>query len=588
MTEQGRHVFVCLSAQSALPASLKEMGWKVKLLLTRESAIEALESDYPAVVIIDQHFDGDGFAFCEVLRGKRGYQDKPVLLLIDDIDVETSKALGNADGSEFELNASSPAAISLRLSRMVKTARKAKQNKMALPQQLSITDALTGLHNRQYFKQFLDDNLSRAKQASVPVKGALLLIDIDDFKRINSSFDYQTGDYLLKLLSDRLTSVVRDSDLLFRDAVGTLAERMVTRHGGDEFTLYVNGVDDKAILSTIAQRVLSAISAPITFGDHHLVINASIGIACFDEGNIADALLCNAEQAMYEAKNSTSERVAFFRADMESAARTRFTIESDMRKALERGEFSLHYQPQIETSTGKIVRMEALCRWYHCLQGPISPVEFIPVAEKSGLILTLGSWVIAEACRQMREWKDLGIDCKKIAVNVSASQFYSADFVDTVTEALRANSLHGSHLELELTESIFIQDVEQNIAKLQQLKALGVTLAVDDFGTGYSSLSYLKRLPIDIIKIEKSFISQIHSHPAEKAIVEAILALADRLEFQVVAEGVEDLEQLSYLKSKGCDFLQGFLLGRPVGNVEAEALFNQVVDSYPAKEQQLV
>lgn len=561
-------VAVCEHNNRSIADLLIAKGWRVKRFNEKDEALNWLSSNYPDAVVIEQSFDRDGFVFCEALRQLRGYVDKPLLMLIADMLPATIEALKNCTSLEFEILGENLLPIELRLSRMISVSdNKPSVNHTSPDKVISLTDRLTGLYNQQYFRQALSKKLkSMGKERE---SGALMLLDINEFKRINSSFDYQTGDYLLKIIAERLLMVVRDSDILVREANGTLLERLITRHGGDEFTLFIDGVNDSPILLAIAHRLLKAISEPIWIAEHKFVVSACIGIALLDAGVGIDTLLCNAEQAMYEAKKSQNDRVVFFSADMESSAKARFAIESDMREALERGEFSLHYQPQVESASGKVSRMEALCRWTHPEHGPISPVDFIPVAEKSGLILALGNWVILEACRQIRQWLDNGIACEKIAVNVSACQFFSADFVPTIERSLDTYRLPGKYLELELTESIFIQDIEQNICKLQKLKSLGITLAVDDFGTGYSSLGYLKRLPIDIIKIEKSFISQINIHSTEEAIVDAILALAQRLDFKVVAEGVEDITQLEYLQNKGCDFLQGFLLGKPVAHNSA-------------------
>lgn len=576
-------ILICSSdsdlAQKIQTVLQQAHGSHVSVVTSKEELDVYLKRQYPAMVVIDEAFDNNGFKTCQQLRMKRGYAEQPMLMMISEPTPPTLQKLNACGATDFELKLSCDNVLEFRIEKLLQQSRLRHERSRLDELQGRHTDSLTGLNNRQHFKQKLAQCLERvAKQG---LKGAVILVDLDNFKRVNNSFDYQTGDYLLKTIAKRLTSVVRESDILMRDANSYYGQQMLARLGGDEFTLFADDISNEADIVTIANRILASIKQPIMLDGHEVVISASIGIAVFPhDGNDVDNLMRNAEQAMYAAKVCES-KIVFYQHDMESAARTRILLESEMRKAIGLDEFSVFYQPQIETCTGKVVRMEALCRWNHPKLGAIPPNEFIPVAEDSGLISALGDWVIIETCRQIRDWLNAGVACQKVAINVSAYQFYNPGFVDRMRGILELFDIEGKYLELELTETILMRDVEDNITKLEQLRELGISLAVDDFGTGYSSLSYLKRLPIDTLKIEKSFIQHLYTQDTDTAIVEAILALAARLNYKVVAEGVESPEQLQFLKEQGCHFIQGFLLSKPLCVSEAEKLFDVVLDEQP-------
>ncbi|RDV29301.1 EAL domain-containing protein [Alteromonas aestuariivivens] len=569
-------VLICASKTCRELAALLStpVNWEAEHVFCAATALSYLEGEYPALVLIDQAFNGNGFAFCREIRGKRGFAEQPVLMLVDEADNNTIEALRESGASEFyALNYGSPSALGFRIEQMLRCARTRHQQS---PQVEEIDtrhiDSLTGLLNRRHFKYQFEQCLKQASDQRIG--GAVMLVDVDDFKRVNSSFDYQTGDYILKVLARRLASVIRDSDMIMRDVSHVQSQQILARMGGDEFTLYIDGVSEVSTLLSIANRLLEAISVPLVLDGYEMVMSASIGVAVFyEDGEKVDTLLRKAEQAMYASKSCPGDPITFYNPNMESAARTRLLLESEMRKALECGQFSLHYQPQVNASTGDVTRMEALCRWQHAEFGFIPPDEFIPIAEESGLIAMLGDWVLAQVCRQIRTWLSEGVNCQRVAVNVSALQFFKSDFVEKVANTLKFYGVDGSFIELELTESIIMSDVNENISRLKSLKELGITLAIDDFGTGYSSLSYLKHLPIDTLKIEKSFVSQIAENAPDLAIIEAILALANRLDFDVVAEGVEEPAQLAFLQAKGCDFYQGYLYSRPLPALQAATCF---------------
>jgi diguanylate cyclase (GGDEF)-like protein len=413
-------------------------------------------------------------------------------------------------------------------------------------------DALTGIPNRVLFVE----QLEQAVQERRPF--AVCVFDLDRFKLINDSLGHGAGDSLLKHVSKRLLAITRSTD-------------SVARAGGDEFLLLLREVVSTEEVETLITRWMSSLSEPYKVAGLDLHISPSIGIARFPtDGTGAEELLARADEAMYFAKRNGRKTFRFFDPSVMGFSRERLEIEAELRNALALGQLTLHYQPKIDIATGEMRSVEALIRWRHPKRGFILPGEFIPIAEESGLILEIGDWVIREACRQAREWQQRHMPFMRVAVNVSPLQFRQANFVKKVNAALKEYSLDATYLEIELTEATLMSNAETSVALLEELSELGVVVAIDDFGTGYSSMSYLQRFPIDKLKIDRSFISDVASNAGDASIVRAIISLAHGLRLKVIAEGVESEEQLSILRRMGCDQYQGFFHSTAVPAAEIE------------------
>lgn len=422
-------------------------------------------------------------------------------------------------------------------------------------------DSLTDLPNRI----LLNDRLTQAIALSHRHrhKLAVLFLDLDRFKHINDSLGHVIGDGLLLSVAQRLRASVRSSDT-------------VGRQGGDEFVILLAEMTLAQDAAVIAEKLLLSLNMPHRIEQHELHITASVGIATFpDDGTDAETLMKNADFAMYHAKDSGRNNFQFFNADMNSRAVERQSLEDGLRHALERQEFELHYQPKMNLETGMIIGVEALVRWRHPERGLVSPAQFIQIAEESGFIVPIGRWVLGEACRQARVWQDTGLPPLRIAVNISAVELRAKGFVAGVGAILNETRLEPRYLELELTETFLMQDSKSTVTVLQAIKDMGIHLALDDFGTGYSSLSYLKRFPIDTLKIDRSFVSDLTTDADDASIVSAVISMARSLHLRVVAEGVETREQLEFLQQHRCPFGQGYYFSPPMTAVEFGALLRR-------------
>ena len=411
-------------------------------------------------------------------------------------------------------------------------------------------DALTDLPNRLLLNDRLAQAIALARRQGKQL--ALMFLDLDRFKNINDSLGHAVGDQLLQLVAKRLSACVRSSDT-------------VCRQGGDEFVILLADIEHTADAGLSAQKILAALVIPYLVNQHELAITVSIGISIYpNDGQDADTLIKNADTAMYHAKASGRNNFQFFEQRMSILAVERHSIEVGLRRALERRELVLYYQPKINLHSNKIVGVEALIRWQHPERGLLLPGDFISIAEDSGVILPIGRWVLREACSQAQFWRQAGLPPVTIAVNTSALEFGAKGFVENIRRTLEETGLEPCHLELELTESVLMRDAESSNFLLHMLADLGVRVAVDDFGTGYSSLSYLKQFPIDTLKIDQSFVNDITSDPDDAAIVGAVTSMGKSLNLCVIAEGVETPEQRAFLVAQRCDEGQGYYFGRPM------------------------
>lgn len=428
----------------------------------------------------------------------------------------------------------------------------------ALLQHLATHDALTGLPNRALLRDRLSQSIPLV--ARYHGKFAVLTVDLDRFKTVNESLGYSAGDELLSEVTRRLTAIVREEDTL-------------ARSGGDEFVIVINNIRDAAEIVRTAQRILEEFGKPFLIHPLQIHTTPSIGISVFPtDGTTVDALLACSDEAVQHAKKLGRNTYQFFAQGMRTFSQASLELEHELRHALERDQFQLHYQPKVDVRTGKIIGVEALLRWLHPRMGNITPDRFIPLAEETGLIIPIGEWVLRQACRQAREWQVHGLPFLRMSVNLSATQFRQPNLEAVVRSALDDALLEPDILELELTESSIMTNPEESAAIFEKLSAAGVMIAIDDFGKGYSSMSYLQRFPIDKLKIDRSFVTDLTVNPDAAAIVTAIISLAHGLRLKVVAEGVESHGQLDYLRKAGCDQYQGYLCSRPVPPAELEKL----------------
>jgi diguanylate cyclase (GGDEF)-like protein len=449
--------------------------------------------------------------------------------------------------------------------------------------QLAYFDTLTGLPNREQSRNQLRTSITAA--AAQEGKLAVLYLDLDNFKRVNDTLGHAAGDELLCVVADRLRGSLRATDIVGVDGDGehkgrARGEGHIARLGGDEFIVILPQLGEAAEIAVVASRLISCLQMPISLSTHSLVVTPSIGIAIYPaDGTDVDTLLRNADLAMYFAKRGGPGNYAYFDASMNAKALRRFTVEGKLRGALERGEFALHYQPQFEVRTGALVGMEALLRWTNADLGPISPVDFIPIAEETGLILEIGEWVLRRACKQAKAWVDEGLPPIRMAVNVSGQQFMLQNFRDTVATILAETGMDPNFLELEITESVVMKDEAWTEQALADLKALGVSLAIDDFGTGYSSFGRLRRFAVDRLKIDRSFVTSLLECSDDRAIAAGIIAMSRSLRINVTAEGVENFPQLMFLQEHECQEAQGFLFSRALPPTEARGLLYRAAEA---------
>ncbi|MCA9149023.1 MAG: EAL domain-containing protein [Planctomycetales bacterium] len=428
-----------------------------------------------------------------------------------------------------------------------------------------VADALTGLPNRLFFLDRLQRAIRRLGSDEAQSGFAVIYLDVDNFKLINDSLGHSFGDELLMAVAHRIERCIRSS------------ESLVARLGGDEFAILIESLPNTAAVEAIAVRIIEAISRPFAFHGREVFTSTSIGIAvCSDASSNAEDVLREADTAMYQAKSLGKNAYEVFDPDMKEQVTRRLEMEHDLRRALERNELRLYYQPIVRLQGNRIDAFEALVRWEHPQHGMISPEQFIPLAEETGLIVPLGSWVLHEACRQLAEWQQRGWHDLRVSVNVSSKQLTNRDFIDEVAHALHTFQVPAATLKLEITESAIMENPETGVEILRELRELGVRIGIDDFGTGYSSLASLHRLPLDVLKVDRSFVSKMVDSQENTAIVRTIMALAESLNLSVIAEGIETPEQHGTLGAMGCEYGQGYLFARPLPSDEVDLLLDIV------------
>jgi diguanylate cyclase (GGDEF)-like protein len=421
-------------------------------------------------------------------------------------------------------------------------------------------DGLTGLPNRILLNDRLNQSLAHARREQ-SIMG-LLFLDLDRFKIINDSLGHAIGDELLKVISERLKNCVRDEDT-------------VARLGGDEFMILLPNINGSSDARRIGNNIIDSLIRPVSCNGHELHITTSIGVSIFPhDGTDAETLLKHADISMYRAKELGRNKLVYYTAEMNIESRRQLALENSLRKALERNELELFYQPKIDISRNTIIGVEALLRWVHPTMGMVSPVDFIPIAEDSGLIVPIGEWVTRTAFKQLAEWHAAGHTDLTMAVNLSSAQLSHSRFVDVVRDALDESQVDPGKTELEITENVVMQNIESTIARLDIVKGMGISIAMDDFGTGYSSLSYLRRLPIDTVKIDQSFVRELPDNKEDVSIAKAIIAMAKSLGLDLVAEGVETVSQLNFFRQQEVNVIQGYLFSKPVSAAEMLAMLD--------------
>ncbi len=442
---------------------------------------------------------------------------------------------------------------------------------------LAYYDNLTGLANRQLFRELLQHELQRALRQDAQC--ALLFIDLDRFKRINDTLGQPAGDLVLQTIGNRINSCIRGCDVAALHYEDDQKLEQVARLGSDEFTVILTDIEQPEDAAQIVQRILEAIAQPIEGLGQEVLVSASIGIALGpQDGSDVETLIKNADLAMYAAKDKGRNTYQFFDKTMNDVVLDKFALENDLRKAIEQDQLELYFQPKINPITGEIVGAEVLLRWKHPQRGMVSPMTFIPIAEESGFIIELGTWVLQQACQINHDWQARGMTIVPLAINLSAANFNHPNLLPDIRRTLADLSLSPSFLVIELTEGILMTDAKETIETLTALKEMGIYLSVDDFGTGYSSLSYLKRFPLDELKIDKGFVQDIINDPNDAAITAAIIGLAQNLKLNVVAEGVETTEQADFLLRRGCNTMQGYLFAKPMPQREFEVLLQAGID----------
>ena len=535
--------------------------------------LDLIKSERPDLLLLDVVMpDIDGFEILRAMEQAELLEEVPTIVLTSSTDAETKLRALELGATDFLSKPVDPSELVLRVRNTL--AAKAYRDRLAH------YDLLTGLPNRQTFVNRLDWALRHALRHKQT--GAVLHVDIDGFKQINDALGPDHADELLREIAERIGNCVRGTDMLGR-AENEGKQPSLSRLAGDEFVVLLPVISHTSNAAHVAQRILQAIAEPISLAGQEMQITCCIGISTYPEnGKDVNSIVANASAAMHQAKRLQKNSYQYYSSEFNAGALQKLTIANELRKAIEHDELCLFYQPKLSVGNGRLCGTEALVRWQHPQRGLVSPAEFIPIAEETGLIVPLGEWVLKAACAQATAWKSAGLRIPRIAVNVSSEQFRQGSLVHTLERILAETKAEASQLMIEITEGVIMDNADANIEVLQAVKAMGVHLSLDDFGTGYSSLSYLNRFPIDELKIDRSFVAEVAQPGDYSAIVSAIIAMAHSMRLIVVAEGVENQHQLQFLRSQGCDEYQGFMISRPVPAAEFSERF--LATDLPARE----
>jgi diguanylate cyclase len=557
--------------------ALQAVGLRTSEAATGEQGLQLFENQSADAILLDVVMPNsmDGFTCCAKLRQVPNGQHVPILMMTGLEDLESINRAFDAGATDFITKPINIPLLGHRVRYMLRasyTTQRLLESEQHL-HRMAYIDSLTELPNRLFFQEHLQYMIALAQRQRG--KLAVLFLDLDGFKRINDTLGHHVGDMVLQTASERLRKSLRASDVMMRtgDSEDVVA---LARLGGDEFTVLLSSISRNEDAAIVAERIRMNLSKPFEFEDTELYTATSIGIAIYpDDGEAGEELLKNADMAMYYAKRDGGNQYRYFSTKMTEAALRRLSLENNLRKAISRNELELYYQPIFDITRQQFYGVEALLRWQSQELGWVSPAEFIPLAEETGLILEIGEWVLRQACLQGVAWLQQGIDLKRLAVNVSGLQFLHKRFTRTVANILAETGLPSHILELELTESALISDEDGVLDVLLALKQLHIQLAIDDFGMGYSSLSRLKKFPIDRLKIDRSFVSGIEQDSDNAAITTAVIAMADSMAMQVTAEGVETGGQLQFLREKQCKEVQGYFLSKPLPAAQVGAFMKQ-------------
>jgi diguanylate cyclase len=555
-------------ARLLVGSALEIAGFRVLTADDGQSALNAFNEQPADCVVLDVVMPGmNGFDVCRALRAQSAARHVPILMQTSLDDMESVQKAYNAGATDFTTKGINPMLLAERVKFLVRAKQTQDQlrESEARVRYLAYYDPLTALPNRQRLLQILEQQVAWAMPRQRGL--AVLMLDVDNFSRINDTQGQAVGDSLLKEIAHRLQLCLRDTQRAQEDDGGGKSDinDWVARTGGDEFALALPGISTVDTAQVVARRVQLALARPFVFAQQEIPLSATMGVSLYPaDAATAEALIRNADAAMHHGKKSGKGDLEFFKKSISTRAAKHLSMEADLRKAMDRGEFKLVYQPRLAVSDMRVEAVEALLRWWHPQRGFVSPDEFIPLAEQSGLIVEIGDWVLREACAQARRWRDSGGPGWQVAVNVSGVQFRDGSLVERVSRAIDAAGIESRMIELEFTEGALIEYSALVSKAVKSLKALGVATALDDFGTGYSSLSYLRHFPIDTLKIDRAFVRDIVSKTGGNTpLVDAIIAMAKSLGLSTVAEGVETEAQWQYLKARHANQVQGFLFCQP-------------------------
>lgn len=549
-----------ISTRILMRASLEKAGFMVAEAGDGLTAIDKFEKLQPDAILLDVMMPKlDGFETCRKIRESTNGINTPILMVTGLDDIDSIHRSYDSGATDFVTKPINWPVLNYRVKYMLRASEAFFDviNKQEQIQELAFFDHLTGLANRTMFMDSLETAL--AESISEATDLAVLFMDLDRFKTINDSLGHHTGDILLKNVAERINTCIRESDTLSR-LQQTQSKSFISRLGGDEFTIMLPRLNNPSDASKVAQRINKVLAESFTIEGHEVFISVSIGIAIFPlDGTNPEALMKHADLAMYHAKEKGRNRFQFYKKSLNIKARERLRFENDIRKAIANEEFTLWYQPQINIQTGQISGAESLTRWNHPDHGQVPPSEFIPAIEELGLITPFTDWVIRQASRQQLEWQKANMAPIRVAVNISSKHFVDQNLPEKFRQAINCGNLKSYSFEVEITESVMVEQCNETLEILQQLKEMDITISVDDFGTGYSSLMYLKNFPINSIKIDRFFVKNIVINQQDAAIVRAIVGMAQGLNMTVIAEGIETDEQFQMVRDMGCDVAQGYL-----------------------------